>query len=419
MSAVSLTVFHGSLEPGWIYSAANQQPHSALWIGTAIRYAYTDEGNPGVLQNSASNADDTGTSFNTFSSVFGDVSFASYSTTGGTVAGSNMMSLDWQGDTSAVISLNQAWNSSRGIEISQFNGTTLVLRNWVDAWVHLSDDLDHAITLDGSKRGEVTLGNGNNTVAIGAEANDPNWTIGFKIVTGNGNDTITIGLSSQNYVGGAYDGTLTKTWIDAGAGNDIVHGGAGDDMVNGGAGDDLIDTGGGNDDIWGATGQNIIAGGCGFDTAHFAVRPPITRSPSRTVESRSAASARPVHSPASRSLRSPMDHRFASCRAPMPIRFRSWPMPRRPELSALLLANDKAIDDCDALRITGVETGAPREASISMRPVASCRTRPRIRLPSRRVSTARINSLIRSAMGMAASAPRLSRWTSLALTMQW
>ncbi|WP_156376180.1 hypothetical protein [Methylobacterium sp. Leaf117] len=44
-----------------------------------------------------------------------------------------------------------------------------MLENWVDAWVHLSDNLDHAITLDGPKRGEVVLGNGNNTVLIGAE----------------------------------------------------------------------------------------------------------------------------------------------------------------------------------------------------------------------------------------------------------
>ncbi|KQP93256.1 hypothetical protein ASF60_15040 [Methylobacterium sp. Leaf113] len=108
----------------------------------------------------------------------------------------------------------------------------------------------------------MVLGNGNNTVLIGAENNDRDWTIGFEIVTANGKDTITVRLSSRNDVGGGYDGGLPKTWIDAGAGDDAVLGGAGADMVSGGGGDDRIDTGGGDDAIWGGTGPNAVAGGC-------------------------------------------------------------------------------------------------------------------------------------------------------------
>lgn len=351
-----MTVSRSAQEPGWVFSPSDQQSHSALWQGTAVRYSYSDDAKPGVLQNSASNADDTGATFNTFSSMSGDVSFASYSTIGGTVAGLNMMTLDWQGDASAVITLNQAWSSTRGIDVAQFSGTSLVLQNWSDAWVHLSDNMDHAITLDGSKRGEVVLGNGNNTVVIGAENNDPYWTIGFKVVTGSGNDTITLGLSSRNYVGDTYDGALTKSWLDAGAGNDVVHGGTGDDVVYGGAGDDLIDTGTGNDDIWGGAGRNTITGGCGNDTAHFA-------GTAADYEIAVSNGKVLIDGLGERSTLSGIEVlSFADGTSVRVTPGASNDLVQvaadaaTPELSTVLLSNDRAIDDCDTLRITAVDT---------------------------------------------------------------
>lgn len=338
MSTLSFTVSRNAIEPGWVFPGSDEQPHSALWTGFAIRYTYIDQDKPGVVQRSDSPADDTGKTFNTFDARFGDVSFLSYGTAGGTVSGEGMMTLDWQGDSTAILSLNQPWNSTRNIEVAQFGGHALVLQNWVDAWVHLSDNRDHSITLDGSKRGEVVLGNGNNTVFIGAENNDPYWTIGFKIVTGSGNDHITIGLASKNYVGGAYDGTLTKTVINAGAGDDTVQGGAGDD------------------DIWGGTGTNTIAGGCGFDTAHFAgsasdyaiaIRDGLVRI-SGLGETDTLSGIERLSFADGTSIRvMPQAHDDTLSLAADAA---------TSDLSAILLANDTAIDLCDALSITGVET---------------------------------------------------------------
>lgn len=342
-----MTVARLAQEPGWIYSETNPQIHSALWLGTAVRYTYTDEARTSVVQDSAGTSDDTGTTFNTFSSAFGDVSFASYSSTGNTVAAPNLMSLDWQGDATAVITLNQPWNSTRCIEIGQFSGTKLVLENWVDAWVHLSDDIDHSITLDGAKRGEVVLGNGNNIVLIGAETNDPYWTMGFTIVTGSGNDTITVGLASRNYVGGTYDGALTKSWVDAGAGDDVIHGGAGDDSVK--AGD-------GNDHIWGGRGHNTIAGGCGVDTAHFAGEAADYRIDIRDgkVEISGLGEASSLSGIEVLAFADGSSIRVTPTAGNDQVQVVAGSPAT--ELSAVLLANDRGIDACDTLKIAAIDT---------------------------------------------------------------
>lgn len=54
--------------------------------------------------------------------------------------------------------------------------------------------------------------------------------------------------------------------IDAGAGNDIVHGGSGNDDIDGGLGNDTLYGNAGRDDLDGEEGNDRVVGGSGRDT---------------------------------------------------------------------------------------------------------------------------------------------------------
>ena len=53
--------------------------------------------------------------------------------------------------------------------------------------------------------------------------------------------------------------------IDAGAGNEAVHGGTGRERILGGAGNDLLNGGGGGDVLDGGADNDLIVGGVGED----------------------------------------------------------------------------------------------------------------------------------------------------------
>ena len=60
-------------------------------------------------------------------------------------------------------------------------------------------------------------------------------------------------------------GVFKPITIDAGAGNDAVHGGTGRERIIGGAGDDLLAGGGGGDEMLGGDDDDRIVGGPGQD----------------------------------------------------------------------------------------------------------------------------------------------------------
>lgn len=88
-----------------------------------------------------------------------------------------------------------------------------------------------------------------------------------------------IGFGVDGIIGSAYNDTLTgadsenfsspdiyTTYIDGGAGDDIIDGRGGSDTLIGGSGADTIYGGSGNDSITGGTGNDSIDGGAGNDT---------------------------------------------------------------------------------------------------------------------------------------------------------
>jgi VCBS repeat-containing protein len=259
MPVIGFELARNSRDPGW--APASGAPHDALWIDDASHFTWRPAG--GGASNTTTHA--------LFDSSQGSIDitnirFANSGNFAGTAAtGGSAVSLDWSADgQSATLSLDRAWNSIKNAEVNTFTGTALTLANWVDAWVHLDNDFGQTIRLDGSKRGEVTTGSGDDTVWIGVDSNNRGWTNHFRVDTGDGNDTVEIALATRDYsitsFSGSYDPRWTTTEIFTGRGRDTVTGGDGNDKAWLGDGNDTFKGRGGND--W-------ADGGSGFDIAVF------------------------------------------------------------------------------------------------------------------------------------------------------
>lgn len=101
--------------------------------------------------------------------------------------------------------------------------------------------------------GRVEAGRGNDIVHGGA------W--GEYLDGEEGNDTVNGGGGDDTIRGGSGVNTLRGQ-----DGNDSVNGGTGDDMIRGGAGDDTLTASNGDDDVGGGTGADNLTGGAGEDT---------------------------------------------------------------------------------------------------------------------------------------------------------
>lgn len=183
----------------------------------------------------------------TFDSALGDTVLrsASFAQSGGTLGTASatatpLVTFDWTGETALRVELNAAWNTIRDFQLTQFTGTTLTLANWVDVDLRLTDSVSRSIAVEGLKRGNIRLGDGNDTLALGVEANNADGGKTIYASTGGGDDTITVRATATDYFAGAYDGRWTSTVIDAGSGDDTITGWRSADSVDGGAGSDVF-----------------------------------------------------------------------------------------------------------------------------------------------------------------------------------
>jgi VCBS repeat-containing protein len=261
MASIGFTFARNSKAPGWAPEAGT--PHDALWTEGMTGFTVRPAGGGASTTTTAPMAQ--------FDSAQGSIDITGVrfaggaSVNGNAASGGSAASLDWSADGSrATLALDRAWNTIKNVEVGSFSGTELTLANWVDAWVHLANDFGQTIRLDGSKRGEVTTGGGDDTVWIGVDSNGAGWTNHFRVATGAGNDVVEITLATRDYsissFKTAYDPRWTSTDIDTGTGNDSVAGGGGADRVRLGEGDDSFAGRGGND--W-------ADGGAGTDVARF------------------------------------------------------------------------------------------------------------------------------------------------------
>jgi hypothetical protein len=183
------------------------------------------------------------------------------------------------------------WNALKNLSFTlqsadaAADGTNFVFFNFVNTDVDLTAAGAAALTVDvlGSKRGVVTLGDGDNTVLWAGQSNQ-SWSNTVDITVGNGNNTITVegvGQTSLDntlllrnydesdsafYWDPNYDGQYTSADVTLGSGaNTVTLAGSGNTVAAAStSGTDYIDAGTGESTITGGGGDFVVlAGGLG------------------------------------------------------------------------------------------------------------------------------------------------------------
>jgi hypothetical protein len=147
-------------------------------------------------------------------------------------------------DGTLDVAVLTAWNSHKNIHVTDADGGTVRIGNAVHAGFTGTADADTTLIVTGTKRGDLSLGGGNDTVTFAAFSN--------------------------------MGGTGNLVAVDAGAGDDRVtvtgHAAWTTALLRGGAGDDVLGfSGGGAATLDGGDGADEMQGGAGRD--RFILRP--------------------------------------------------------------------------------------------------------------------------------------------------
>ncbi|WP_104403116.1 hypothetical protein [Vibrio penaeicida] len=119
-------------------------------------------------------------------------------------------------DASKSVSLySDTWNK-QGYKEAKVEGESqsVTISNFVDVDVTLTNHDGSTVIIENAKRGDITTGNGADSISISAYSNNANWSNLFTIDSGAGNDHIVLTHS--------YNSQFTEFEISAGSGDDIV-----------------------------------------------------------------------------------------------------------------------------------------------------------------------------------------------------
>lgn len=168
------------------------------------------------------------------------------------------------------VTLNAVWNTIKDIQVGSLDTQALKVNGFVDTWINDgTDSADRAVEIDGVKRGQVLLGNGNDSLTINYISNETSWSNIFSITMGDGNDTISIHPESFAAIaatptpdGWVFNRTpqATSAFITVGNGNDTV------DLEASG----FVAVGSGTDVIKLTGGVHVVHLGGGSDTVQIA-----------------------------------------------------------------------------------------------------------------------------------------------------
>ncbi|WP_291298848.1 endonuclease/exonuclease/phosphatase family protein [Elioraea sp.] len=199
------------------------------WEGAAENLSYVD-GTTDEAQDSASDDDSTGDTLGRFAEENGDVDvFGAAFANGVTLDGDDaLVSLTWD-DGAATLAHKAPWNAIKVLSITDFTGGALTIEGWVDVNVALGDSgTDLTLVIDGSKRGSIETGAGDDAIVIGADSNERVWSNLFAIDTGAGDDVVAITAASRAYAAESF----ARSFFDAFA-TATVRLGEGDDVLQG------------------------------------------------------------------------------------------------------------------------------------------------------------------------------------------
>jgi 2',3'-cyclic-nucleotide 2'-phosphodiesterase (5'-nucleotidase family) len=201
-----------------------------LWQGGLESLSFADADGDGTTGPLASFAEEDGDV-----AVFG-AEFAN----GVAVSGeSPLVSLAWT-EGAATLSHLAPWNAIKVLTVSDFTGAALTTEGWVDVAIDLSArEADLALTVDGSKRGSIATGAGDDVITIGADSNEGRWSNLFTIDAGAGDDVVSLGAASRAYAAESFAASLfdalARAEVRLGAGNDMFEGTGRDTAIYDGA----------------------------------------------------------------------------------------------------------------------------------------------------------------------------------------
>lgn len=137
--------------------------------------------------------------------------------------------------------VSSEWNSVKNALIKSERPENIKLKDFVHVDVQLGGTGSSNLEVLNTKRGNISTGAGNDTVAVSLLSNENTWVNAFNIDTGAGNDTINVkrgaafndassaspgGIVAGTYVAnggvGVTNGRFTSVKIDAGTGNDEI-----------------------------------------------------------------------------------------------------------------------------------------------------------------------------------------------------
>ncbi|WP_291298849.1 choice-of-anchor I family protein [Elioraea sp.] len=230
-----------------------------LWTGGLVSLALTDDDGNDTTGPLARLSEEDGNV-----AVFG----ADFANGVSVLANDPLISLTWD-DGAAVLTHAAPWNAIKVLTVSDFTGEALTLAGWVDVDVNLGAlDTDLALTVDGSKRGSIETGAGDDTIVIGADSNERVWSNLFVIDTGAGDDSVTIdgateAYAAQSFAQSFFDAFATVE-VKLGEGDDDYSGTGRDTAVYEGAIEDYVITA--TEDGFSVEDINLENGDEGTDT---------------------------------------------------------------------------------------------------------------------------------------------------------
>ncbi|NFV79227.1 Ig-like domain-containing protein, partial [Magnetospirillum aberrantis] len=187
------------------------------------------------------------------------------------ITGSDRFTVTYAESASATLSVDSAWNTIKNVLAESTGAASVTLHNVVNTDVILGNGGNSHVSIDGAKRGDITTGDGNDSIAITAFSNAGSGN-DFNLSTGAGDDSVAITGAAHTIAnlstGSGADnvrlsGGFTQVNIAAGDGDDVIDLAAASfdkAVINGGLGDDTIVVGVGRSAI------DTLAGGAGLDT---------------------------------------------------------------------------------------------------------------------------------------------------------
>lgn len=190
-----------------------------LWKGALEGLSFTDDDGSGTTGSLAR-----------FSEEDGDVAVlgVDFANSAPLSSPDPLITLAWD-DGAATLTHVAPWNAIKVLTVSDFTGDALTTEGWVDVAIDLAAiTQDLTLTVDGSKRGSIATGSGDDVIVIGADSNEGRWSNLFTIDTGAGDDSVSIGAATRAYAAESF----AKSFFDAFARAEVRLG-EGDDLFEG------------------------------------------------------------------------------------------------------------------------------------------------------------------------------------------